>query len=62
MNDFESVLELRLKHLLDPVVASAPPARRGRKPRVPILTVESEGIELAVEAIPVIEPVAVPAR
>jgi hypothetical protein len=62
MNDFDSVLELRLKHLLDPVVVSVPPPRRGRRPRVPILTVESERIELAVEALPVIEPVPVPAR
>jgi len=62
MNDFESVLELRLKHLLDPVVASAPPARRGRRPRRPILTVASSRIELAVEAIPLVEPVVTPAR
>ena len=62
MNDFDSVLELRLKHLLDPVVATVPPARRGRRPRRPILTVGSAGIELVVEAIPVVEPVATPAR
>ena len=62
MNDFESVLELRLKHLLDPVVASVPPARRGRRPRRPILTVETGGVELAVEAIPLVEPVGAPAR
>jgi hypothetical protein len=63
MNDFDSVLELRLKHLLDPVVATVPPARRGRSLRRPVLTVESTGIELVVEAIPVvIEPVVAPAR
>jgi hypothetical protein len=60
MNDFDSVLELRLKHLLDPVVASTPPRRRGRKPlRLTILTVQSAGIELAVEGIPAVEPVPV---
>ena len=62
MNDFDSVLELRLKHLLDPVVATLPPAKRGRRPRRPILTVGSAGIEFVVEAIPVVEPVATPAR
>jgi hypothetical protein len=62
MNYFDSVLELRLKHLLDPVVAAVPPARRGRRPRRPIVTVQTAGIELLVEAIPVVEPVATPAR
>jgi hypothetical protein len=62
MNDFERVLELRLKHLLDPVVASVPPGRRGRTPRrLTVLTVQPAGIELAVEAITVAEPVAVTA-
>jgi hypothetical protein len=60
MNDFDTVLELRLKHLLDPVVASTPPGRRGRKPlRLTVLTVQPAGIELAVEAIPAAEPVPV---
>jgi len=64
MNDFDSVLELRLKHLLDPVVATVPPSRRGRRPRRPILTVESAGVEFVVEAIPivVVEPAVAPAR
>jgi hypothetical protein len=57
MNDFDSVLEFRLRHLLDPVVASKPP-RRGRRLRQPILTIVPARVELAVEAIPVIEPVA----
>ena len=55
MNDFESVLELRLKHLLDPVVASQPPARRSRDRRRPFLTVLPAGGELALEAIPAVD-------
>jgi hypothetical protein len=57
MNDFDSVLELRLKHLLDPVVASQPPARRSRERRRPFLTVLPAGGELAMEAIPAVESV-----
>jgi hypothetical protein len=55
MNDFDRILELRLRHLLDPVVASRPPLRRGRL----VLTVKAAGIELAAEAVPAVEPVAV---
>ena len=63
MNDFERLLELRLKHLLDPVVATVPPGRRSRRPRrLTVLTVQPAGIELAVEAIPAIEPVPVTAQ
>jgi len=57
MNDFESVLELRLKHLLDPVVASQPPARRSRDRRRPFVTVLPAGCELAMEAIPAVDSV-----
>jgi hypothetical protein len=56
MNDFENVLELRLKHLLDPVVASRPPSRRSRDRRRPFLTVLAGG-ELAMETVPVVESV-----
>ena len=61
MNDFDKILELKLRHLLDPVVASRPPARRARprRPQQPILTIERVGIELAAEAIAVVEPVVV---
>jgi hypothetical protein len=60
MNDFDQFLELQLRHMLDPVVATSAPARRSRrtKARRPILAVEAP-IDLAVEAIPVVEPVAV---
>jgi hypothetical protein len=64
MNDFETVLELRLRHLLDPVVASQPPRRRGRASRVrrPILTVKTGGLEFAPGAFSMVAqvPVAVP--
>jgi hypothetical protein len=61
MNDFDRILELRLRHLLDPVVASRPPLRRGRldRGRGAVLTVKAVGIELAAEAIPPVDPVAV---
>ena len=65
MNDFDRFLEFRLRHMLDPVVATRPPVRRGRHKRSqePILTV---GVELATAAIPVVvEPMTVavaPAR
>jgi len=61
MNDFDQILELKLRHLLDPVVAGLPPSRRARqaKPQQPILTVERLGIDLLAEAIPVVEPVVV---
>jgi hypothetical protein len=61
MNDFDTVLELRLRHLLDPVVRSQPPIRRGRVSQAqrPILTVETGGLEVAPGAIQVVEPVAV---
>lgn len=56
MNDFDRLLELRLRHMLDPVVTARPPVRRGRLKRSqePTLTV---GAELAACAIPVVEPV-----
>ena len=61
MNDFDTVLELRLRHLLDPVVASRPPIRRGQanRTRRPILTVKTGGLELAPETVAVVEPVVV---
>jgi len=60
MNDFDQLLALKLRQLLDPVVAGPPPARRARRPTPlqPILTVDGVGIELAA-VVPVIEPVAV---
>ena len=52
MNDFDKFLDLQLRHMLAPVVATPAPPRRSRplKARQPIL---------AVEAMPAVEPVAV---
>ena len=33
MNDFDRLLEIRLRQMLDPVVAIRPPTRRGRSNR-----------------------------
>ena len=61
MNDFDQVLELMLRQMLDPVVARKPPRRRGRlaRPRAPILAVEPARLQLAPEPIAVLESVAV---
>ena len=61
MNEFDQFLELKLRQMLDPVVATRPPTRRGRlkRPQKPILAVLPATIELAAEAIPVVEPVVV---
>ncbi len=39
MNDFDLLLETRLRLVLDPVVASPPPTRRGKRVRKPLLAV-----------------------
>ena len=54
MNEFDRFLETQLRRMLDPVVASRPPAR-GRRQKAPelILAVEPPELVLAVEAVPV---------
>ncbi|HET7338114.1 MAG TPA: hypothetical protein VFK22_01085 [Candidatus Dormibacteraeota bacterium] len=54
MNDFDQFLELKLRQMLDPVVATKAPGRgsRRRRARRPTLTVEVPVVEL-VEVIPV---------
>lgn len=54
MNDFDQFLELKLRQMLDPVVATKAPGRgsRRRRARRPMLTVEVPVVEL-VEVIPV---------
>ena len=61
MNDFDKFLELKLRQMLDPLVGSPPPARRGRlrRPQRPILATETATIELPAESIPAVEPIAV---
>ena len=60
MNEFDRFLEIELQHMLDPVVAVQPPARGGRKrARKLFLAIVAPAIDLAVEAIPVVEPVVV---
>jgi hypothetical protein len=58
MNDFDRFLELKLRQMLDPVVAAPPPARRRakRSPK-PILAVEPAPV--AFEVLPIAVPVAV---
>ena len=61
MNDFDLILELNLRQMLDPVVARKPPVRGGRlaRPQAPILALEPAGLELAPQAIAVLDSVAV---
>jgi hypothetical protein len=61
MNEFDQFLELKLRQMLDSVVASQPPARKGRLKRLqkPILAVVPAAIGFAAGAIPVVEPVVV---
>jgi hypothetical protein len=49
MNDFDRFLELKLRQMLDPVVATPPPARRRakRSPK-PILAVDALPLPVAV--------------
>ncbi len=55
MNDFDQILELKLRQMLDPVVASPPPARgrRDKRLRRPILAVEPVSLEVVPIAVPV---------
>lgn len=63
MNDFDRYLEFELRHMLDPVVARRAPRRGGRKSTLsPLLAVVAVPIELARQAVPALEPVALPVR
>jgi hypothetical protein len=61
MNDFDKFLELKLRQMLDPVVANRPPERKGRlrRPQRPILAIETATIELPAESSRAVEPIAV---
>ena len=58
MNDFDRLLELKLRQMLDPVVATPPPSRRGRlsRPRKPILAIMKAAVELPADVLPGVEP------
>ena len=61
MNDFDRYLELNLRLMLDPVVATPPPSRKGRlsRPQKPILAIVTAAVELPADVIPAIEPAVV---
>jgi hypothetical protein len=62
MNDFDKLLEIKLRHMLDPLVIAVPPPRGGKRKMTAqtVLAPEQPHVELAFEAIPVrIEPVAI---
>ena len=58
MNDFDRYLEFQLRRMLDPVVVTRPPRRKGLKesPQL-VLAVDLARVELVAEAVPVVEPV-----
>ncbi|HET9780366.1 MAG TPA: hypothetical protein VFR33_01190 [Candidatus Dormibacteraeota bacterium] len=66
MNDFDKFLELKLRQMLDPVVATDAPMRgsRRRRARRPVLTVEVPTVEFGEmtsgETVVVPIPVATP--
>jgi hypothetical protein len=63
MNDFDRYLESGLRHMLDPVVTSGAPRRRRRTSSgLLLLAVVKAPIELVAEALPAVEPVAVPVQ
>jgi hypothetical protein len=63
MNDFDRYLENGLRQMLDPVVTPGAPRRRRRTGfGLPLLAVVRAPIELVAEALPVVEPVAVPVQ
>ena len=63
MNDFDRYLESGLRRMLDPVVASGAPSRRRRTGSgLPLLAVVSAPVALMAEALPVVEPVALPVQ
>ncbi|HSP10290.1 MAG TPA: hypothetical protein VLU92_11930 [Candidatus Dormibacteraeota bacterium] len=60
MNDFDRFLQIKLRQMLDPVVATPPPTRNGRRKRNrPALRVLTSPIELFAGAFPALEPVRV---
>ena len=61
MNDFDRSIEFGLRQMLDPVVCRTAPRRRWLESTgSPFLAVISAPLEMATEALPGVEPVAVP--
>lgn len=64
MNDFDRLLELQLREMLDPVVGRRPPVRgqRSKRPAEPVIVSVPAPVELVPEPVPVIAaaPVALP--
>jgi hypothetical protein len=61
MNDFDRFIEFELRKMLDPLVLpEAPRRRRPKGTGSPFLAVISGPIEIAADARPVLETVAVP--
>jgi hypothetical protein len=63
MNDFDRYLESGLRQMLDRVVMSELPRRRRRTGSgLPLLAVVKAPIERVAEALPAVEPVALPVQ
>ena len=63
MNDFDRLLQIELRQMLDPVVSSRVP-RRGRREQSgsPLLAVILAPLEKAAEVLPSVEPVVLPVK
>ena len=63
MNDFDRLLQIELQRMLDPVVATPAPTRKGQPMRNrPALRVLTSGVEMVAGVLPAVEsaPVTVP--
>lgn len=57
MNDFDRLLQIELQRMLDPVVATPAPTRKGQTERKrPALRVLTSGVELVAGVLPAVEP------
>ena len=57
MNEFDRFLERKLRHMLDPVVAVAPPPRGRRAEPKPVLAVFPPAADIVAEPVAVTIPV-----
>lgn len=57
MNDFDRLLQIELQRMLDPVVATPAPTRRGQPVRKrPAFRVLTSGVDLVAGVLPAVEP------